>query len=269
MSILAKPVLLIGAGHMGGALIAGWRRARALEPGELMIRDPEPGTQALAAADWGASLNGPDDRLAAAKTVVLAVKPQAWRAAAAAVAPFLASDATVVSVVAGIETRDLSQAFGARPVARVMPTTAAAICRGAASIWASTAAARAAAHAVFEPLGAVVDLADEALMHAATGASGSAPAYVYALVEALQAAGVAAGLEVGAARELARATVIGAAGLLEASGEDAAELRRQVTSAGGTTAAALGVLTGDGALERLMTRTVAAAAARSRALSHE
>ena len=266
MNPAVKPVLLIGAGHMGGALIAGWRRAGTLSPSELIIRDPCPGDAALAAADQGVVLNGPDHLSAGAKTVVLAVKPQTWRATAQGLEPLLAADAVIVSVVAGAAAAALSEAFGGRAVARVMPTTAAAIGRGAASVWSADPAARARARDLFTPLGTVVDLADEALMHAATGASGSGPAYVYALVEALEAAGAAAGLAAGAARELARATVIGAAALLEASGEDAAVLRRQVTSPGGTTQAGLDVLVGDGALERLMIRTVAAAAARSEAL---
>ena len=261
-----KPVLLIGAGHMGGALVAGWRRAGALEPADLIIRDPYPGAEAKAAADWGAALNGPDADLAKASTVILAVKPQTWRATAEATAPLLAPDATIISICAGVTSHDLAQGFPGRSIARIMPTTAAAIGRGAASVWSADIAARAVARALFEPLGAVVDLADEGLMHAATGASGSAPAYFYALVEALQSAGEAAGLEPEAARALARATLIGAAALMEASGEDAAVLRGQVTSPNGTTQAALDVLMGADGLGPLMTRTVAAAAARSREL---
>ncbi len=262
-----KPVLLIGAGHMGGALVAGWRRAGALKAADLIIRDPYPGDEAKAAAAWGATLNGPDAGLAKANTVILAVKPQTWRATAEATAPLLAHDATIISICAGVMAEDLAHAFGGRSIARVMPTTAAAIGRGAASVWAADVATRAVARALFEPLGAVVDLADESLMHAATGASGSAPAYFYALVEALQSAGEAAGLEPRAARDLARATLIGAAALMETSGEDAATLRGQVTSPNGTTQAALDVLIGADGLGPLMRRTVAAAAARSRDLS--
>jgi len=262
----ARPVLLIGAGHMGGALVAGWRRAGALAPHELLIRDPYPGREAQAAAEWGATLNGTDGDLAAAGAVVLAVKPQTWRDTAREVAPLLAPDAVIVSIIAGVKSGDLAEAFAGRSIARVMPTTAAAIGKGAASVWAPDAETRAVARDLFAPLGTVVDLADEDLLHAATGASGSAPAYFYALVESLEAAGVAAGLEAGAARELARATLVGAAALLDASGEDAAVLRRQVTSPNGTTQAALDVLMGQDALAALMTQAVAAAAARSREL---
>src|SRR5262249_33996309 len=151
-------------------------------------------------------------------------------------------------------------------VARVMPTTAAAIGQGTASLYADDPAALARAHALFEPLGAVVDLEDENLMHAATAVSGSAPAYLYAFIEALEAAGMAAGLTGREARRLARSTWPGAAALLAHSGEDPAELRRQVTSPGGTTQAALDVLLGDDSLHRLMREAVAAAVRRSKEL---
>ena len=149
-----------------------------------------------------------------------------------------------------------------------MPTTAAALNAGAASLWSSDPAARARARILFEPLGAVVDLDDEDLMHVATAASGSAPAYVYALAECLEAAARSRGLSPQAARDLSRSAIVGAAALLKSTGEDAAELRRQVASPGGTTEAALTVLLdpADG-LGPLLDRTVTAAADRSRALS--
>jgi len=262
-----KPLLLVGAGHMGGALISGWRRAGVIQTADLMVLDPHPGEAAKAAGAWGAWLNGPDAELCRARTVVLAVKPQIWRETARRIEHLLAGDALIISIVAGVGSEALRTAFGERRVARVMPTTAAAVGQGSASVWATGAKARDWARDVFEPLGAVVDLDDEAMLHAATGASGSAPAYAYALVEALEAAGIAAGLETDVARILSRQALVGAAALLDSSGEDAAELRRQVTSPGGTTEAALKVLTGDGGLETLMTRAVAAAAARSRELA--
>jgi len=169
-------------------------------------------------------------------------------------------------VAAGVRTADLAEAFGGRRVARVMPTTAAAIGLATTSVFAADPEARARAHALFEPVGTVVDLADEALLHAATAVSGSAPAYLYAFVEALEAAGVAAGLSAEAAQTLARATMAGAATLMAESGEDPAELRRQVTSPAGTTEAALKVLLGDHGLPELLRNAVAAAAARSREL---
>jgi pyrroline-5-carboxylate reductase len=260
------PILVAGAGRMGGAIIAGWRLAGAYKGSELIVRDPSPGDAALSAVADGARLN-PDERvIGEAATVVFAVKPQVWRAAAAELAPLIAPGAVVLSILAGVGVDDLSAVFGARPVARVMPTTAAAIGKGTASIYAQDPAARARAHALFGPLGAVVDLAVEDLMHAATAASGSAPAYLYAFIEALQSAATAAGLTVPVAAGLARSTIVGAAALLDQTGEDPAELRRQVTSPGGTTQAALDVLMGEAGLPALLARAVATAAARSREL---
>jgi pyrroline-5-carboxylate reductase len=263
---MVTPILMLGAGRMGGAMIAGWRKAGAFAASELMIRDPEPGPFALAAAQEGAVLNPPDAELARARTVVLAVKPQVWREAAAEVAPWLGADAVVVSIAAGVRADAIAREFGGRCTARVMPTTAAAIGQGTASLYADDPAALARAHALFEPLGAVVDLADEALMHAATAVSGSAPAYLYAFVECLEAAGAAAGLSAAESSRLARSTITGAAALLDKSREDPAELRRQVTSPGGTTQAALDVMLGEDGLQPLLRRAVAAAVRRSKEL---
>ena len=260
------PILMLGAGRMGGALIEGWRRAGAVSLAQLILRDPFPTPDAQAVADAGARLNPDDAALAEAATVVLAVKPQLWRETAAEVAHLLAPDAIIVSVAAGVTCADISQAFGGRRVARVMPTTAAAIGQGVASLYAPDPEARARALALFAPLGAVVDLDDEDLLHAATGVSGSAPAYFYAFVEALEAGGAAAGLPPEAARTLARATMIGAAALMGQSGADPAELRRQVTSPKGTTEAALNILMGEGGFTPLLREAVAAAARRSKEL---
>jgi pyrroline-5-carboxylate reductase len=259
------PILLLGAGRMGGALIDGWRRAGAVHPNQLIILDPLPGEAAKGAEAEGARLNPSDAEVAKAQTVLLAVKPQLWREAAATLAPRLAPDAVIVSIAAGVSTADLAAVFG-RSVARVMPTTAVAVGHGTATLFSADAVARDRARALFTPVGAVVEVDDEGLMHAATGASGSAPAYLYAFVEALEAAGVEAGLPRDAARRLARSTTVGAAVLLAESAAEPAALRTQVTSPGGTTAAALEILMGDGGLEDLITRAVAAAAARSREL---
>ncbi|MGZ6012939.1 MAG: pyrroline-5-carboxylate reductase family protein, partial [Caulobacteraceae bacterium] len=176
-------------------------------------------------------------------------------------------DAVIVSIAAGVRAADIRAAVGGRRVARIMPTTAVAIRQGTASIYAPDAEARARAHALFEPVATVVDLDDEDLMHATTGVSGSAPAYLYAFVEALEAAGVSAGLAPDAAKALARATIAGSAALLAQSGEDPAELRRQVTSPGGTTAEALKVLMGEHGLGPLLDEAVAACVRRSRELA--
>ncbi len=263
---MTTPILMLGAGNMGGAMIDGWRKAKAFAAADLMIADPSPGLAAQAAVKAGAALNPADRDLARAKTVVLSVKPQVWREAAAHYAPLLAKDAVIVSIAAGVKSSDIAQAFQDRAVARVMPTTAAAIRQGTASLYAATPQALARAQALFKPLGTVVVLADEELMHAATGVSGSAPAYLYAFVEALEGAGVAAGLAPGDAAKLARSTVAGAAALLAKSAAEPVDLRRQVTSPGGTTEAALNVLLGDHGLPTLLREAVANAVRRSKEL---
>ena len=256
------PILLLGAGRMGGAMIKGWGLTGAFDPSHLIVRDPHPSPEALTAG----SVNPPDTALAAAKTLVLAVKPQMWKAAAAEVAPLLAPDVTVVSIAAGIRLADIEQAFGGRRVVRVMPTTGVAIAKGVATVLARDEASRAVAHGLFDPIAATADIDDEALMDAVIGVSGSAPAYLYAFIEALEAAGVGAGLDPAVAKILARQTIISAAVLLDASGEEPAELRRQVTSPGGTTQAALEVLMGKAGFPRLVPEAVAAAMRRSKEL---
>jgi pyrroline-5-carboxylate reductase len=264
---MTTPILMLGAGRMGGAMLDGWRAAGAFEASDLLIRDPSPGPSAAAAAEAGCVLNPPEAELARAKTVVLAVKPQLWREAAADTAALLPEDAVIVSVAAGVKAAEISKAFGGRAVARVMPTTAAAIGQGTASLYADDPTARARGRALFEPLGAVVELADEVQMHAATAVSGSAPAYLYAFIEALEGAGAAAGLTPDDAKRLARSTLTGAAALLSETGEDPAELRRQVTSPGGTTEAALNVLLqARGGLPDLLREAVGAAVRRSKEL---
>jgi pyrroline-5-carboxylate reductase len=212
-------------------------------------------------------LNPPEAELARARTVVLAVKPQVWREAAAEVAGWLAADAVIVSIAAGVPSGEIGKAFGGRCVARVMPTTAAAIGQGAATLFADDPAALARAHALFEPLGTVVDLADEGLMHAATAVSGSAPAYLYAFIEALEAAGASVGLSAKESARLARSTITGAAALLAQGSEEPAELRRQVSSPGGVTLAAIEVLMGENGLEPLLREALTAAVRRSKELA--
>ena len=268
MESAVTPVLLVGAGNMGGALVAGWRAARSFAAADVWIRDPNVGSHGAAARDWGARIDPADADLVHSATIILAVKPQVWRAVATTLEPLLRGGAVVISIMAGIDEAALRAVFPRQKIARAMPTTAAALNAGAASLWSSDPAAKARARAVFEPLGVVVDLDSEDLMHVATAASGSAPAYVYALAEALQAAAEARGLDPASARALSRAAITGAAALLQQTGVDAAELRRQVTSPGGTTAAALAVLMdAQSGLPVLMDRAVEAAALRSKALS--
>lgn len=262
----SQTVLLVGAGRMGGAMIEGWTGAGPVTLDELLIRDPHPGPEALAAVEAGASLNPPDASLKRAGTLVLAVKPQTWREVAEAVTPYLANEAVIVSIAAGVSIASLTEVFGQRCIARVMPTTAVAIGQGTASIAATDEFARQRAHDLFDTIARTVDIEDEALMHAATAVSGSGPAYLYAFVEALQAAAVKAGFAPDAAATLAQSTIAGAAALMTMSDASPAELRAQVTSPGGTTQAALEVLLGAGGLQDLLDEAVAAAVQRSKEL---
>ena len=175
---------------MGGAIIKGWLAAGSYSPCDLIIVDPVPSEATLALAACGARVNPDTDGIAAANTVLLAIKPQKWREAAAALAGNISSNAIIVSILAGIPAGDIARAFPNRRVARVMPTTAAAIRKATTSVFAADAVARERAHELFDSLGAVIDLPDEDMMHAATAACGSAPAYLYAFVEALQSAAV-------------------------------------------------------------------------------
>ncbi len=259
-------VLLLGAGRMGGALISGWMSGGSVRMHDLLVRDPNPGAEAIEAADHGAVLDPSDLDLMQAATVVLAVKPQLWREAAAAVEPYLAHNAVIVSVVAGVGLDDLRAAFRNRFVARAMPTIAVAIAQGTATIYSDDDGARERAYQLFDGIALVVDVYDEGLMHAATAVSGSGPAYLYAFVEALEQAAVRAGLPEDAAALLAQSTIAGAATLMTMSEATPAQLREQVTSPGGTTQAALDVLLGHRGLQDLMNEAVAAAVQRSREL---
>jgi pyrroline-5-carboxylate reductase len=261
------PILVLGAGRMGGALIEGWALTKAFAASDLIIRDPNPSPAALAAAKAGARLNPPDEVLAEAKTILVSVKPQVWRDASASLNAALNPDAVVISIAAGVRMADLSAAFGGRPVARVMPITAVAIGKGVASIVCDTPVAGERARALFAPVGAAVELPSEDLMDAATAVSGSAPAYLYAFIEAMEAAAEGQGLAPQAARDLVRATMIGAAALLDHTGAEPAELRRQVTSPNGTTQAALNIWLGEGGLMPLAAAAVEAATKRSRELA--
>lgn len=256
--------LLVGCGRLGSAISAGWRAVGAVAPARLAIQTPSSKPEAEAARAAGATLNPAD--LTGVARVVLAVKPAAWRQAAAELAPRLPEGAVIVSVMAGVRAADLAHAFAGRAVARVMPTTAVAAGLGVAAIWSEDPAARAVAHALFDPMAAVVDLDDEAMIDAATAVSGSGAAYFYAFVEALTRAGEAQGLPPEAAAALARATGASSLGWMMRSRQDPAALIAQVASPGGTTRAALDVLDGEGALTRLVGQAVDAAVRRAREL---
>lgn len=259
-----RPLLVFGVGRLGGAIVQGLLRTRALAARDLMLVDPSAGGVAPEAVGGGAVLNPDPEDYARARIVLLAIKPQDWRLKVDDLAEHLAPDAVVVSVLAGVRVQQLAATLGDRKVARVMPTTAVSVARGAASVFGEDPEAVEAARDLFSPIATVVEMADEPCLDAATAVSGSAPAYLYAFVEALGAAGQTVGLSAETSIALARSTIIGAAALMEESPLSPADLRAQVTSPGGATQAAMDVLSP--ALGPLLRDAVRAAAARSKVL---
>lgn len=269
MPSLPASLMLVGAGKMGGAMLAGWLDA-GLDPAATTVLDAAPSDATLRLCeDRGVSLNPAEPRPAA--VLVLAIKPQGLDAAASDLNRLIGPETVIVSVLAGKTTADLKARLpAARAIVRAMPNLPASIGRGATGAFpnaAVTPAQRAAAEALLAATGTAVWLDDEALIDAVTAVSGSGPAYVFLMVEALAEAGIAAGLPPEIAGRLARATVTGAGALLEADPAEAAALRQAVTSPGGTTAAALSVLMAEDGLPALMHKAVAAAKRRAGELS--
>jgi pyrroline-5-carboxylate reductase len=251
---------------MGSALLKGWL-AGGLPPAAVHVIEPAPSAWLRST---GVALNGP---LPAAPAVaVVAVKPQMMGAALPAMVALGGGPTLVLSIAAGTPLAAFEAAFGAgTPVVRAMPNTPAAIGRGISALVGNAAATEEQlrlAESLLSAVGEVVRLATEHAMHAVTALSGSGPAYVFHMIEALAAAGEAEGLPPDLAVRLARATVAGAGALALETGEDPATLRRDVTSPNGTTQAGLEVLMDEGAgLGPLIRRTLRAAAARSEGLA--
>jgi pyrroline-5-carboxylate reductase len=263
---ITRTIALAGAGKMGGAMLTGWL-AGGLDPKRVVVIEPMPSPEIAALAARGVRINPVS--IATVETLVVAVKPQSFRDAGALLKSLVAPTTLVVSIMAGTTISSLQEICGGA-VVRAMPNTPAAIGRGiTVAVPASnvSAAQRATADALLRATGAVEWVADESLMDAVTAVSGSGPAYIFLLAEELARAGVAAGLPEELATKLARETVAGSGELLHRSDLPAATLRQNVTSPGGTTAAALSVLMSEDGLRQLMTRAIAAATARSRELA--
>jgi pyrroline-5-carboxylate reductase len=266
---LSKIILLAGAGKMGGALLQGWM-ALGLSPAKVVVFEPQPSPDIAALTERGLRLNPPRDSVGEIAAAVVAVKPQIAPEVLASLAPFVAGTTVLLSIMAGRTLRFLADNLPRAALVRAMPNTPAAIGRGITVAVANPRVSpeqRALVDALLSAVGAVEWITDEALMDAVTALSGSGPAYVFLLAEAMARAGAAAGVPPRLAATLARATVSGAGELLNRSPLDAASLRQNVTSPGGTTAAALEVLMAEDGLERLMTAAIAAATKRSRDLA--
>ncbi len=258
-------LVLVGAGKMGGAMAVGWLEG-GLGASSLTIFEPNPSDEIRALAARGVAVNptgsAPPDVLA------LAVKPQTLDAVAPEIAPLASERTLVLSILAGKTIADLKARLPrARAVVRAMPNTPAAIGRGVTAAFASadvTVMQRRWSEGLLGAVGAFHWLDDEAAIDAVTAISGGGPAYVFALTEALAAAAVKLGLPADLSMSLARGTVEGAGELMRRErATSPATLRHNVTSPGGTTAAALAVLQGPGGLDDLMARAAAAACARA------
>jgi pyrroline-5-carboxylate reductase len=269
----ADPILLVGCGKMGSALVKGWRR-RGISAERIVIVEPSESAR-KAASVLGVTVHAEPPEADAARplaAIVLAVKPQVMAEVAPQYHALVAPTTLVLSIAAGTTTSALKSCLGASAaVVRAMPNTPAAVGRGMTVLFAADGVTQAQANLAAELMAAVGEvrrIGEEGQMDAVTAVSGSGPAYVFHLIEALAAAGAAEGLDPALAADLARATVIGSGELAHLSSDPPAKLRADVTSPGGTTEAALKVLMAEpGGLKDLLHRTVQAAARRSRELS--
>jgi len=268
---LPQSLVLIGAGKMGGSMLEGWLRI-GMDPTGIAVIDPKPSDEMVELAhEKGLKLNPSARDIPATDVLVLATKPQMLDTAAPAVQAFIHPKTLLISILAGKTLGDLSARLpNAAAIVRAMPNLPASVQRGATGAAAGkgvSAAQRAMADALLRSIGVVEWVEDETLIDAVTAVSGSGPAYVFHLVECLAAAGIEAGLPADIAERLARATIEGAGELLFQSPLPPGTLRQNVTSPGGTTAAALEVLMADDGLKPLMRKAVAAAKRRAGELS--
>jgi pyrroline-5-carboxylate reductase len=265
-----KPLItLIGCGKMGSAMLHGWLANSALDA-DFVIIEPMADHLAWTASHDNVRIYASVDAAAAAhsnaRMIVLAVKPQMMGGAIENLGALVGDDTAFLSIAAGIPTGWFHERLGAAAlVLRSMPNTPAAIGKGVTALFAGDALADTVALAttLLSAVGVVVMLDDESLMDAVTAVSGSGPAYVFLLAETMTEAGIKAGLPAELARQLAEATVSGAGALIEQSDEPPSQLRVNVTSKGGTTAAALSVLMAENGMSELMARAILAARDRS------
>lgn len=265
----ANPLVLVGAGKMGGALLSGWL-ASGLDPQAVVAIDPAPPADTAAMLSAAGIAPRADVPAVTARVVVVAVKPQLMAAVLPGLKPLIGPGTIVLSIAAGKTIASFTDVFGDVAVVRAMPNTPAQVGRGITAAVANaraTAGDRALVTTLLQAVGEVAWLDDEALIDTVTAISGSGPAYVFHFVECLAEAGERLGLSPELAARFARATVEGAGELLHRSDLSPAELRKNVTSPGGTTAAALAVLAAEDGLVPLIVKAAAAAKRRSEELS--
>jgi pyrroline-5-carboxylate reductase len=267
---LSGPIILIGAGNMGGAMALGWIRS-GIAGSSIIAADPNPPEamrEKLASAGIGFSAGAPEGIKAG--VLFVAVKPQVMDKVLPAYRSLIGPETIVVSIAAGKTLAFLEAFLGEAAMVRAMPNTPAMVGRGVTGAFANdrvSAAERELVDGLLKVSGPVEWVAEEALIDAVTAVSGSGPAYVFYLVECMAEAGRKLGLPADLAMRLARATVSGAGELLHQSPGEAAELRRNVTSPGGTTAAALDVLMAETGMQPLFDAAIKAARDRARELA--
>ena len=265
-----ESILLVGGGNMGQALLRGWLE-HGRSPESVHVVDPDADARAvIGSLGIEASSERPDSFRA--EVIVLAVKPHLVEGALQDYHDLADGQATLLTIAAGKTIAFYQDLLGpGAAIVRGMPNTPAAIGKGITALAANEvvdSAQRRLCESLMAAVGQAVWPEDDSMMDSVTAVSGSGPAYVFLLIECLAAAAVKVGFEGDLAERLALATVAGAGAYAVASGTDPAELRRQVTSPGGTTQAALEVLIGDSrALESLLGEAVQAAARRSRELA--
>ena len=266
------PLLLVGGGKMGGALLEGWLD-RGIAPEQVYVVEPDGERRQGLEARRVHAVAGEGDlsKDLVPAVVVLAVKPQMMDEVLPPYRRFAGPGTVFLSIAAGRTIASLTRHLGeAAAVVRAMPNTPAAVGRGISVLCANANVGdeqQRQCETLMQAVGETGWVEDEGLMDAVTGVSGSGPAYVFLLMECLAEAGVEAGLPADLAQRLAMATVAGAGELARRSGEEPAQLRRNVTSPGGTTQAALDVLMAEDGLKPLMVRAVAAAKQRGRELA--
>jgi pyrroline-5-carboxylate reductase len=266
---VAGTLVLVGAGKMGGALLQGWRTL-GYPLGHIVVLDPDPPMDVRTLGPLGVRINPPASDIKDVAFLVLAVKPQVAADVVPGLKAFVGPGTVAISVMAGRTLAFLQGALGPCAIVRSIPNTPAAIGRGITVAVANrkvTPAQRPVVQRLLAAVGAVEWVDDEGLIDAATAVSGSGPAYVFLLAESLARAGVAAGLPAELAARLAYVTVSGSGELMHQSALTAETLRQNVTSPGGTTAAALSILMADDGLDPLMRKAVAAATQRSKELA--
>ncbi|MCB1153721.1 pyrroline-5-carboxylate reductase [bacterium] len=267
-----KRIAVIGAGNMAETLIRGMTQNQLIEPGNIIVTDVLAERRDLMVERYGVRSGDSTSILLDAEVIILAVKPHKIEEVLSAACDHFIPSQLLISIAAGITVSQIGEALGPEnrlPVVRVMPNAPASVLSGASAIYAGAFTETKdveIARAIFESVGKVVILDREELMDAVTGLSGSGPAYVFTMIEALSDAGLQLGLPRPLANTLAIQTVYGAAKMALAADEPMSKLRDLVTTPGGTTAAGLRAME-EGKFRATVSSAVEAAAARSRELA--